>query len=290
MTPRLSLGSWAFAFGPFAQRPWPFEEVCAYAAGVGYDGVEINGFHPHPHPDEYDSPGACAALRRRIEGFGLGVSGYAPDFRAVPPGEADESAYLALFDRCLRFCERLAIPALRVDTVSPAAADRRTDAERFARLVRTWSLAAERCRRAGVRLVWEFEPAFWLNHPAEVKRLLDAVAHPSFQVLFDTSHAYLGADGAVARWARELRPSIGHLHLVDSDGTLHEGTSAHLPFGHGRVDFAGVLRALRPVAERLPWWCVDLCACPTTETDAARAVPIVRALMRSADAAVAVAP
>ena len=50
---RISIGTWAFAFGPYAANPWSFERVCEYAATAGYDGVEINGFHPHPHPDDF---------------------------------------------------------------------------------------------------------------------------------------------------------------------------------------------------------------------------------------------
>ena len=51
-------------------------------------------------------------------------------------------------------------------------------------------------------LVWEFEPGFWLNRPSEVLRLIEAVAHPTFRVLFDTSHAYTGAVGG-ARQGRD---------------------------------------------------------------------------------------
>ena len=83
--PKISLGSWAFSFGPFENHPWPFEKVLRYAAEAGYDGVELNGFRPHPHPDDYDTPQKCAELMKQIEGLGLGISGYAPDFAAVPP-------------------------------------------------------------------------------------------------------------------------------------------------------------------------------------------------------------
>jgi sugar phosphate isomerase/epimerase len=44
--PKLSLGSWAFSFGPFSENPWPFSSVLQFIADAGYDGVEINGFRP----------------------------------------------------------------------------------------------------------------------------------------------------------------------------------------------------------------------------------------------------
>jgi hypothetical protein len=43
-----------------------------------------------------------------------------------------------------------------------------------------------------------------------------------------------------------------------------------------------VLRAMRPVIGRLPWWCVDFCFNPRTPAAAKEAVPIVRRLMREA--------
>ena len=55
---------------------------------------------------------------------------------------------------------------------------------------------------------------------------------------------------------------IGHVHLIDSDGTLHnDETSTHRPFGEGFVDFD----ALKPRLLAVPgieWWCIDLCFWP----------------------------
>src|SRR5690242_15024712 len=116
---KLSLGTWAFAFGPFQRQPWELPKVLEFTAGAGYDGVELNGFRPHPHPDDYNTPEKCRELMRQIEAYGLGVSGYAPDFTMAPPALADTSAYMAQIDKCLAFCAACGIRVLRVDTVSP---------------------------------------------------------------------------------------------------------------------------------------------------------------------------
>jgi sugar phosphate isomerase/epimerase len=291
--PRLAFGSWAFAFGPFAGAPWPFERICRYAADAGYDGVEINGFRPHPHHADYDDDAACAALRAMMDDAGVAPVAYAPDFTAVPPAEAAHAHYLATIDQARAFCERLGIGLLRVDTVSPPDAFAPAEHERrFDHLADAWRRAAERCRASGVTLVWEFEPGFWLNRPSEVRRLLDAVGDPGFKALFDTCHAYTGAvsgarhgpepellAGGVPEYAELLRPHLGHLHLIDSDGSLHDDeTSAHVAFGQGDVDFAAVLRALEPQLGELDWWGVDFCFCATAEADGRAAAPFVRAL------------
>jgi sugar phosphate isomerase/epimerase len=291
--PQVAFGSWAFAFGPFAADPWPFGRLCRFAADAGYDGVEINGFRPHPHDEDYDSAARCADLAARISDLGLGISGYAPDFTTAPPAEAPLADYLRRVDSAVAFCQRMGIRVLRTDTVSPPRPlDPAEYDRRLARLVMAWREAASRCAAAGITLVWEFEPGFWLNRPSQVVRLLAEVGHPSFRVLFDTSHAYTGAvagarhepgpellAGGAVEYAQRLAPWLGHLHLIDSDGSLHDDeTSAHLPFGTGRLDFDAVLAALGPGLGRLTWWTVDFCFCPTTERDAVTAVPYIRAL------------
>lgn len=225
----------------------------------------------------------------------MAPAAYAPDFTTVPPGEVSTKAYLDEVGATLAVCEGLEIRLLRVDTVSPpetlapAAHERRLE-----RLVGTWRAAAARCADSGVTLVWEFEPGFWLNRPSEVRQLVEAVDHPAFRLLFDSSHAYTGAvagarqgpepetlPGGEVEYARLLAPYVGHLHLIDSDGSLHDDeTSAHLPFGAGKVDFQGVLEALGAAVDGLEWWGVDFCFCATTETDAPKAVPYVRSLAR----------
>jgi sugar phosphate isomerase/epimerase len=293
--PKLSLGSWAFSFGPFEDNPWPFSRVLQFAAEAGYDGIEINGFRPHPHPDDYATREKCRELLKEIEDYGLGISGYAPAFAEVPPAEVGIKGYLRAFRKCLAFCSSCGISTLRVDTVSspvPLPPDEYDG--RFARLARTWHAAAKEAVDAGVLMVWEFEPGFWLNKPSEVRRVVEAVGHDNFKLLFDTCHAYVGAvagarqtgctetlSGGVSEYARLLSDRIGHLHLIDSDGSLHDGeTSAHVAFGRGHIDFKEVLTAMEPEVSRLPWWCVDFCFNPEAPTDGKDAVPFVRELMQ----------
>jgi sugar phosphate isomerase/epimerase len=295
--PKLALGSWAFTFGPFAAQPWPFGQVLDFVAQAGYDGVEINGFRPHPHPDDYDTPAKCKGLVDEITARGLGISGYAPSFVEVPPAEVETEAYLAVLRKCLDFCNGCGITTLRVDSVSPPVDHAPDEYEtRFGRLTRTWHAAAVEAARAGVLIVWEFEPGFWLNKPSEVLRTVEAVGHDHFKLLFDTSHAYMGAvvgarhtgerevlPGGVAEYGRRLGEHIGHFHLIDSNGTLHnQETSTHEAFGEGHINFGEVLRAMRPTVGGLPWWCVDFCFNPRTPTAGKDAVPVVRRLMREA--------
>ena len=295
--PSISVGSWAFAFGPYEANPWSFEKVCEYAAATGYDGVEINGFHPHPHPDDFAAGAGLKELRALISGYGLGVSGYAPDYRKVPPERVPTAVYTAEIDKSLAVCEALEIPVLRVDTVlAPGVVTGEGYKEGLSQLVQTWHAAAERCALSGTALVWEFEPGFWLNRPSEIDRVLNEVGHPNFGVLFDSSHAYTGGVmgarqgddpelvDSVITYAENLLPFIRHLHLADADGTLHDqDTSTHVPLGAGSIDFPGLVKALSPIANRLRWWCVDLCYCDGADVKATAALAYVRHLVDDLD-------
>ena len=144
-------------------------------------------------------------------------------------------------------------------------------------------------------MMWEFEPGFWLNKPSEVVRLHDAVNHAHFKLLFDTSHAYMGAvaasrhtgapeklAGGTAEYAALIRDRMGHLHVIDSDGELHDDdTSTHIAFGEGYVDFPATLEALKPRLADMSWWCVDFCFNPAGPAAARAAVPYLNNLAGS---------
>jgi len=183
------------------------------------------------------------------------------------------------------------IKILRVDTISePHELAPDVYKQRFEHLANSWRAAAEMCKAAGIMMVWEFEPGFWLNKPSEVKAIIEAVNHSHFKALFDTSHAYMGAvigarqtgddieylPGGITEYARMLDGLIGHFHLIDCDGTLHGyETSIHAPFGDGHIDFASFLTDTKDIFEKFDWWCFDFCFCPTTERDAPRAIDFV---------------
>jgi sugar phosphate isomerase/epimerase len=274
---RVSLGSWAFSFGPYADHPVSFEQAVERLAQAGYDGIEISGFAPHISLDRYPTPESRRAVARLLGDCGLGVSGYSPDLTEVNPcGEGSRTRYLDLFRRYLDLCADLSIPMIRVDSGSaPGSLDEREYQEAFHRVAGTWREAAALASQAGIRVAWEFEPGFVFNKPSEAIAMHEEVAHPAFRILFDTAHAYLVATvgarqqgrketlaGGVAGLLAKLRDRIGAVHLIDSDGTLYaDETSTHVPFGEGCIDFAPVIPALL----RLPgvdWWCIDMCFCP----------------------------
>jgi len=48
MSKRISIGTWAYTIGPYASNPIDFDTVCRKLKELGFDGVELGAFPPHP--------------------------------------------------------------------------------------------------------------------------------------------------------------------------------------------------------------------------------------------------
>lgn len=290
--PRVAIGSWAFSFGPYESAPWSFDKFVEFSVANGYDGVEINGFRPHPHDEDYSMAGAHR-LADDVRQLGLGIAGFAPDLRSTPPGEVKADQYLNRIRSIADFCDAADITQVRVDTITPAGGPHdSSSADAYRQLVSTFRAAASLLDEHGISLVWEFEPGFWINRPTAILRLLRDVNHPNFGFLFDSSHAHTAAaygrrqganpeilEGGAVEFATLVAPWVQHLHLIDSDGSLHnEDTSVHMPFGRGEIDFPAVLDALGPRVAQLPWWTVDYCFWPSTHLDSKTGALTVKAM------------
>ncbi len=287
--PRISLGTWPFIRGPFADDPWSLERVIEYAAETGYEGVELSGYRPHAHHDDYDTPDKRQALRDMVESRGLVVSGYAPDLRHVPAALTETADYMAEISKCMDFCTGVRTDVLRVDTgMPPEELSAEEYAARFRQVAMNWFEAAEAGKGLGVALYWEFEPRFLINKPSEIRRLLESMPTENIFVIFDISHAHMVAVEAarqpgipqterygIVGLGRSLSDRIGLLHLADSDGTLYgDGESSmHLGLGEGKVDLETDLYYLRDVLGKLSWWTVDLNQHPDPESAARDALP-----------------
>ncbi len=181
---RLSVGSWAYCFGPYQDHPVPFDTVIAKLGDLGFDGVELGGFPPHPHPAQFASKARRAELKKRVADHGLAFSGLAADLWSCPIiPQDDNSAWLAAFEQNLEFAVDLGIDAIRVDTVSPPDVCEQAAIEytlAWERVVRTFQEAARRAAACDIRVLWEFEPGFAFNKPAEILRMADDVGTGEF--------------------------------------------------------------------------------------------------------------
>ncbi|MCF7928328.1 MAG: sugar phosphate isomerase/epimerase [Spirochaetales bacterium] len=273
MKRKTSIGAWAYIWGGYEEAPIPLETVVKTLKDNNFDGIEFAAFPPHL---EENTPARRKEVKKLFDDNGLEVSGVAAGFPS--PATASKKEYLDAAKENLEICADLNIPKLRTETVDPpTGVPGGMDYEdAFSKIADIWNETAELCAKQNVKLIWEFEPGFFLNKPSEVVRMTYKVDHPNFSVLFDSCHAYMSAvmgsrhmgekeilPGGVVQFAHMLTGKIGHVHLIDSDGTLHDDdTSTHAPLGTGRLDFDTIMPAIEEAGYDDEWWTIDLCFWP----------------------------
>ncbi len=279
---RISIGTWAYSIGPYADNPVPFEEVVNRVADLGFNGIELGGFSPHPNPDDLPERAQREEVASMVRGRGLEFSGLAANLWSQKLlNTADGSAYLDEFKKNVLFCRDMGIDVIRVDTVQPPTIFSEVNkGTARGRVMHTWSNCCDFASDHGVRVVWEFEPGFAFNKPSDIVRIVEGVNQENFSVLFDTCHAHMVAavgarqdgepetlPGGALELAQLLRGKIGHIHLIDSDSTLHDNeTSTHAPIGEGVLNFDELLTELNQSGVPSDWWCIDLCFWPDAWT------------------------
>ncbi|MBI2436082.1 MAG: sugar phosphate isomerase/epimerase [Candidatus Hydrogenedentes bacterium] len=275
---RISIGSWAYSIGPYANEPVPWEEVLRKLGELKFDGVELGAFGAHPNPDNHPSKEDRQRLREQVASAGLAFSGLVPNLWGEKLLNTDDHAgYIREFERGIQFAEDLHIRGVRVDCVQPPTIFEEEDADTARqRLVKVWKECCKKAADKGCYVTWEFEPGFAFNKPLEILRIVDEVDEENFGVEFDTCHAHMVAavgarqpgkketlPGGALELARKLRGKINHVHIIDSDGTLHDDeTSTHAPIGEGLLNFDELIPELNRSGIPHDWWTIDLCFWP----------------------------
>ncbi|MEE2888472.1 MAG: sugar phosphate isomerase/epimerase family protein [Planctomycetota bacterium] len=280
---RISIGSWAYTIGPYEDKPVDFDTVCTRLRDLGFDGVELGGFPPHPNPVDMPEASPRQEVVAMRNDWGLSFSGLAANLWGEQlVNTTDQTKYIEEFTKNCAFCRDLGIKGIRVDTVQPPTMmDEIGWQTAFDRVTQTWSRCNEIAKDHGLYLTWEFEPGFLFNKPSDIVKVLDAVDDNNFGVMYDTSHGHMvSVVGARQPGEKETLPGgqieligmlsgrINHIHLIDSDNNCHKDqngedeTSMHLPFGDGVVDFDPILKALAKENLSHDWWTIDLCFWP----------------------------
>jgi len=280
---RISIGSWAYTIGPYEKDPVDFFTVCEKLVELGFDGVELGGFPPHPNPDDLPEASERKEVASRVRGMGLEFSGLAANLWGEHLiDSADPTSYVSEFEKNCRFCVDMGIKTIRIDTVQPPTIFATVD-ETVAldRVSTTWDRCCDFAADCGLEVTWEFEPGFAFNKPSEIMKVIESVTRPNFGVLYDTCHGQMvSVVGARQTAGKETLPGgqielierlsgrINHIHLIDSDNSCHKGadgedeTSSHPPFGLGVIDFDEIVPALARETLSHDWWTVDLCFWP----------------------------
>ena len=277
---KIAIGAWAFGQYP--------AELFRNINALGFDGVGIGSSKPLGiHPDEYDTDEKRKELKRLLAENQLEIPEYGIDMYGAH-ALLDSDRWIEWVEFNLDFADRLDVTrTVRVDTGVPP---RIPDGMTYAGIKDFYKTAfrrfAKRAAGHGIDLVWEFEPGFILNEPANVVEVVRDVGEPNFKVEFDTCHANncaLGIGhieegmkllGGIEEFAQMCRDMVGMVHIIDTDGTLvrlgleimgDNGekveliTSKHSQMGEGYLNFDKIIPAILDKANyKGDWWVLDL--------------------------------
>jgi sugar phosphate isomerase/epimerase len=236
-------------------REWPFERQCAYAAALGYAGLEVAPFTLAEDPTRICEREA-ARLKQVAADHGLVVTGLhwllvAPAGLSITDSDPSvagrtRDAMLALVDLCAALGGSVLVHGSPAQRTLPEAGAEWACATALAHFAAAGAAAA----KAGVTYCIEpLSPAetSFINTVAEAAALVDAAGTPGLATMLDTAAAAASeAEPAAAvldRWLPTGR--IAHIQLNDRN---RRGP------GQGDDRFAPVLAALqrhgwnRPVA------------------------------------------
>lgn len=271
---KISIGSWAFCFGPYQDNPIPWEETLRKLKALGFDGVEVAGFSIYPSPETAPTKEDREKLVAQAKGIGIEFSGLAPNlWNTKLINTEDPSSYVNGLKQATQFANDLGIKGVLIDTVQPPEILGEIDYElALNRVVKAWKECAKFAADLDCYLAWEFEPSFAFNKPSDVFRILDEVNEDNFGICFDTCLAELtmglGAGqygekellpGGGLEMARKLKGKINHVHLMDCDGQVHHGTPGNPPIGEGYLDFDAIIPVLLDAGAPHDWWALDFC-------------------------------
>jgi sugar phosphate isomerase/epimerase len=226
-------------------RGWSFARQCAYAAALGYQGLEIAPFTLGPDPRRL-GPRRIASVRAALAAEGLACSSLhwlllAPAGLSITA--ADAAVRRTTVDVMRRLCDLAAeLGAAVLVHGSPAQRRlpaRRPDAARQ-RAIDCLALAAEAAAEAGVTYCLEplaARETNFVNTVAEAVAIVDAVGRPSLRTMIDTCSAGTQEGDVVALVERWL-PS-GYVAHVQVNDPNRRGP------GEGAMAFAPVLAALQ---------------------------------------------
>jgi len=296
---KISIGSWAFNIGPYAEKPIPFETVCQELKKLGFDGVELGGFNSYPNPENHPTKAHRDELVGKMKGWGLEFSGFAADLWSQKLiNTDDQTEYINTFRRNADFARDLGIQGIRVDCTQPPTILGEVDYDTaFKRVVNTWKTCADIAADRGLYVTWEFEPGFAFNKPSDILKVHDAVNKPNFGIMYDTCHGQMVSVVGARQWGQKetlpggqlefirlLSGRINHIHMIDSDNTCHKDangndeTSAHPPFGEGILNFDELAPALAKEKVGHDWWTIDLCFYPQAWENTAKCKTAIDAL------------
>jgi sugar phosphate isomerase/epimerase len=219
-------------------KTYPLEDVLAFAAKTGFNGVELVQHWPTGDYPAAADRAEITSLREQYRKFGLqifsiqlGAGG------AFAPDKATRENWLAQFEDRAQFAQAVGADCVGMWPGGPLRGQ--TIDQAIERLADSFRQAATLAHDLGLVAAFEIEPPFVFNTEEHLRRILERADHPELKAIYDPSHFDLMNEsrGRPHEMLQRIGvENIGYVHLTDTDGTLRDGgTSKHLPCGDGHA-------------------------------------------------------
>ncbi|MEU6982375.1 sugar phosphate isomerase/epimerase family protein [Streptomyces sp. NPDC046324] len=244
-----------FGYGTNGLTDLRLDDALALLADLGHDGVGLTLDHMHLDPLAPDLPARTAAVARRLDALGLGVTvetgaRYVLDPRRkhgpslLDPDPDARAARARLLLRAVRVAADLGAHAVHCFSgITPADT---SDETAWKRLATSLTPVLEAAAAARVPLAIEPEPGHLLATLDDFHTLRGLLGDPDPRHLgltLDIGHCQCLEPASPADCVRAAAPWLHHVQIEDMRRGVHE----HLPFGDGEIDFPPVLAALADV-------------------------------------------
>jgi sugar phosphate isomerase/epimerase len=228
-------------------QPMPFAQQCAWAAAVGYDGLEVAPFTLSDEPHMMIAQ-ERAAIRRAAADAGVAITGLhwllltPKGLSITSPDDAVRARTVEVMRRLVDFCAdvggKVLVHGSPGQRAIPAGETRETA---IARARDAFARVADEAQRAGV--VYCIEPLATTETPvintiAEAAAIVDAIGSPGLRTMIDCAAAGRMEQAPLAAVIDHWLPTgrIAHVQVNDPD---RRGP------GEGELRFAPILAALQ---------------------------------------------
>lgn len=239
---KLAFNTWVYSSFPVWVPAYTIEDTIERIARIGYDAIEIGAASPHAYPDYLDAK-RRREIKRVLDASKLGLAsmlpapGGGPGFNVASPLEAERKAAIHQYEKVIELCADLGgrtVIYVAGWQIFGTTRERAWEWTRAA-LRSIAPVAADR----GVTLVIEPTSADsnLVDSCDDAIRLMREVDAPNVKLMFDTYHA-LYRNEVPTDYVLRMGKDLHHLHLADMNRAAP---------GDGRVDYVGLLQALRSV-------------------------------------------
>ena len=241
------------AFSSNAYLRYSVDEAIRRIAEIGYQGIEILADVPHAWPAGL-LPESIDALRQSLDRHGLTISNvnaFMMNAIADPrqpywhPSWIDPDPHYRAIrrehtKRALKLAKEIGAPHITTEPGGPLAPGQTREVASgifYEELMQCVELAEQ----LSVPILIEPEPELLIEKFDQYLEFADRVDSPLVRLNFDVGHAFcVGEDPQ--DWVAKMAPHTVHYHFEDiADTRVHH----HLIPGHGAIDFAATVRAIR---------------------------------------------